>query len=43
MRAWFQHRLNAMHVCCSLHRFADWLAPRWEKIVHPLIYGGRNG
>lgn len=40
MRIWMQHHFNAVHVCCIIHNFADWLAPRWERVVHPLLYRG---
>lgn len=40
-----RHQLNALHVMCTLVtmgvplRRALRLASKWERIVHPLIYG----
>lgn len=38
-RAWLQHRFNALQVWAAIRNFADWIAPMWEKTVHPLLYG----
>ncbi len=42
LRAFLQHRLNALQVWAMVRNFADWLAPKWEKRIHPLIYGRRK-
>lgn len=43
MRSWLQHHLNAQHVHCRLYALADRIAILWERVVHPLLYGGSRG
>lgn len=43
VRAWLQHHLNAMHVRCMLYRASDCIARVWERVAHPLLYGGHRG
>jgi hypothetical protein len=43
MRPWLQHHLNAMHVRCVLYRLSDRIARAWERVAHPLLYGGSRG
>lgn len=41
-----QHRFNALHVRCRLREMgcprglASWLSRLWERLIHPIIYGG---